>query len=137
MNLILRTTECRPDGIFSRLTDSLGSQIAVTLEHAYEQDGQFCAKIPAGEYECVRSKHRLHGMTEDFETFEVMGVEGHAGLLFHWGNLNADSEGCILTGEKIADFDDAQGVTNSRTTFAHFMKLQTGVDKFILTVLDR
>lgn len=84
--------------------------------------------------------HRLHGMTEDFETFEVLGVpdfQGNpvTGLLFHWGNWNKDSEGCILTGE--AETSSAQGmmVTASRDKFAAFMQLHEGEDTFQLTVL--
>ena len=75
-------------------------------------------------------------MTADFETFEVLGVEGHTGLLFHWGNFNRDSEGCILTGEE--DFTSDSGermVTASRKAFAEFMDMQKGVDSFLLAVV--
>ena len=75
MNLTLKNTDFSDDGIFGVLLDEAGNQIAVTLQHAYEQvDGKFSPKIPAGTYECVRGKHQLAGMTEPFETFEITGV---------------------------------------------------------------
>ncbi len=138
MNLTITRTEYRPDGIFSVVTDPLGSRIMTTLEHAYEAEdgsGGYEPKIPPGTYTCVRGKHRLHGMKNDFETFEVTGVPGHSGLLFHWGNWNRDSDGCILTGDSVDVAGDTEMITKSRATFDHFMKLQTGQNMFQLTVV--
>jgi hypothetical protein len=64
----------------------------------------------------------------------VTGVAGHTGLLFHWGNWNRDSDGCILTGEAFADSAKGEMVTNSRASFARFMALQDGFDSFQLEV---
>lgn len=139
MNLVMSLTQRRPDGIFGKLGDESGNVFAVTLEHAYSvtslsPETAFAPKIPSGTFRCVRGKHRLHGMTEDFETFEITGVEGHSNLLFHWGNWNRDSEGCVLLGDKIAQDYGAEMITNSRVAFARFMAMQDGVDSFNLTV---
>lgn|ERR1035437_2359376 len=132
MNLTLERDAYREDGIFSTLLDDKGDTIAKTLEHSYDN----LPKVPAGTYTCVRGPHRLHGMTEDFSTFEVTGVEGHAGILFHWGNFNKDSEGCVLVGKEVAiQAAGAWIITASRDTFAAFMALQEGVDEFQLTVV--
>ena len=130
MNLLLQRTECCLDGVFGQLLDESGMVVGSTLEHAYQDGAVWLAKIPAGTYTCVRGPHRLHGMTEDFETFEITGVEGHAGLLFHWGNFNRDSEGCVLLGHT------RQGdmITGSRDEFTKFMALQSGLNSFQLTV---
>jgi len=151
MNLHLqrRPDGIRPDGIFSNVIGENGP-IGVGLEHAYPvvdgrgeaagegQAGTYAPKLPAGTYECVRSMHRLHGMDHDFETFEITGVPGHSGVLFHWGNWNEDSEGCVLLGEAIAlgehNGAHVEMVTNSRAAFARFMALQEGVERFVLTV---
>ena len=129
MNLSLHRIAFREDGIISSLDDENGKCIAMTLEHSYD-----CKpKIPDGKYLCVRSMHRLHGMTQDFETFMITGVAGHTDLLFHWGNYNEDSDGCVLTGNKCV-MSDRLMVTDSRETFAKFMAIQQGVDSFSLTV---
>jgi len=128
--MILRRVSHLSSGIFGVLLKDDGTQIAYTLEHAYPVGSLFDPKIPNGTFKCVRGPHRLHNMTADFTTFEITGVAGHSDLLFHWGNYNKDSEGCVLLGEgKQADM-----ITNSRECFAKFMELLDGVDEFTLTV---
>jgi hypothetical protein len=134
VDLKLERVQRRSDGIFSHLLDDKDNIIAYTLEHAYEQDGQYSPKIPNGEFKCVRGQHRLHGMTEDFTTFEITGIEGHSNLLFHWGNYNKDSEGCVLVGDAIIDSSGSEMITHSRATFEKFMELEQGLDFFTLTV---
>ncbi len=135
MNLTLTRTEYRSDGIFSELRDDQGDLVAHTLEHAYTDNaGPFIPKITNGIFTCQRGLHRLHGMTDDFETFEITGVEGHKDLLFHWGNYNRDSKGCILVGQAEIDDGKEHMVTASRAKFAAFMELQQGLDSFQLTV---
>jgi hypothetical protein len=144
MDLFLIRNSKRPDGIFSNLVSSvdgavLPGSVAVTVEHAYLGDGGYQPKLQNGTFECVRGKHRLHGMDHDFETFEITGVPGHTGMLFHWGNYNEDSDGCVCTGDAVSEGDHdgrkhCEMVTNSRVAFARFMRLQEGVDRFTLRV---
>ena len=103
-----------------------GSKIGVTLEHSYNK----IPKIPLGEYICIRGQHSLH--SGPIETFEVTGVVGHSGILFHYGNYNSDSDGCILVGESIS----GDMITNSRATFAHLIDLLSGQDSVQLQVSD-
>lgn len=131
MDLTLTRTRYTNDGIFGKLTQSGGNLIWVadTLEHAYLTGG-WEPKVPPGVYKCVRGQHRLAHMSQDFTTFEVTNVPEHSGILFHSGNTEWDSEGCILLG-----LDDGRTmVGNSRATFNNFMKLQEGCDSFTLTV---
>lgn len=134
MNLLLSRKQRTADGIFGTLENESFS--CVTLEHAYEGAGGWIPKIPKGTYTCRRGLHRLHGMTEAFETFEITGVEGHSDLLFHWGNFNKDSEGCVLLGDALAKNGPTgtQMILHSRDTFAKFMRLQDGVEEFQLVV---
>lgn len=135
MDLELTRQQRRADGIFSQLTDESGNIVAQTLEHAFDDgNGGFAPKIPDGTYTCQRSPHRLDGMTSDFITFQVMNVPGHSNILFHWGNWNKDSDGCILTGEAIAPSPEGQMVTNSKATWQAFMNLENGLDQFQLVV---
>ncbi len=138
MNLTLRRQFCRADGVFSTLDDETGKRLGWGLEHAYPTGAeQFGPKITPGKYACVRGLHRLADMKEPFQTFEIMGVAGHSNLLFHCGNFNKDSEGCILLG-KAAQLGGAAGsdmVLHSKEAFADFMELQAEVAAFQLTVI--
>jgi hypothetical protein len=136
--MILSRLIYRPDGIFSRLWYDDGSAMCVTLEHAFQfpdtPAGLWEPVIKKGSYICVRGAHRLEGMTHDFETFEVTGIVGHTGVVFHWGNWNKDSKACILVGESIADSPTGKEVINSVKTFEKFMAGQEGIDRFQLIV---
>lgn len=134
MTLRLKRIWFKEEGVFGELCSVTDKHYFYTLEHSY--GGK--AKIPNGTYTCKRGPHRLHGMTEDFETFEVTGVPGHTGLLFHWGNYNKDSNGCILIGESITKPGTMYRsmLTNSRAAFKQFMLLTSGLDAFTLIVED-
>lgn len=131
MDLRLIRYAFEESGIYSvlRRTDTL-TRIAITLEHAYPDTGSFFPKLPPGDYRCVRGLHTLKHSLAPFETFEVMDVPGHKGILFHVGNYNYDSFGCILVGFA------RQGnmIIESKAAFHDFMKLQDGVDIFNLMV---
>jgi hypothetical protein len=73
-------------------------------------------------------------MNADFVTFEVQNVPGHTDILFHWGNWNKDSAGCILLGDGIAQSSQGQMVVDSKKTWEAFMATLTGVDSFELVV---
>ncbi len=135
MNLILSRAQSRAEGIFGEILDEGDKFIFVTLEHAYPMDtgfsgARFSPKVPVGTYTCRRGKHRLASMKEDFETFEVLEVPGHTGVLFHCGNTNQDSQGCILLGTVMV----RDTILNSRVAFSKFMELQLGVDEFMLLI---
>lgn len=120
------------DGITGRLLDEAGDQIAVTMEHSYD-----CKpKLPAGTYTCKRGMHTLHSHPKPFETFEILGVPGHTGILFHWGNWNGDSDGCVILGRTCTGSERGCMVTNSWVTFDKFMIDLEGVNVFSLIVED-
>lgn len=125
-------THFNADGIVGTLSNDEGDQVAVTLEHSY--NGR--PKLPAGQYLCVRGMHQLHSTPEPFETFEITGVPEHMGILFHWGNWNDDSNGCVLLGRAVCGSEKGTMITSSRATFARFMLDLDGVDTFTLTVED-
>ena len=136
MGLTLLRDTYGKDGVLGALSNSAGVFPFRTLEHAYPSDlfGGYYPKVPAGKYTCKRGKHRLHGMTEDFETFEIQGVVGHSNILFHWGNFNSDSEGCVLVG--MPSKVEGLPIANSRKAFAYFMQSLAGLDEFELNVVD-
>lgn len=136
MDMSLIRTQWTKDGIFGLLYNKF-----YTCEHAYlAPDNQsWIAKIPMGEFTCVRGTHQLAGASKPFETFEVKDVpkflgRSVAGILFHPGNTEADSSGCILLGMALGELDGISAVLNSRIAFEQFMALQEGLDSFTLTV---
>jgi len=153
MNLRLKRDKYQLDGIFSGLlTDDIAEdEVAIILEHAYDRDDPEVAsaagaypntplipKLTPGVFICRRGPHELEDGTK-FETFEITGIPGHSGIVFHWGNFNKDSKGCPLMGDQEVigyspNSPPTEMITNSRKTFAKFMDLQAGLDSFILTV---
>lgn len=131
------------DGIFGRLLDKDSNEVAVTLEHAYERNlatppseaGKiYMPKLGKGTYRCERGEHQLANGPK-FITFEIMGVPGHYGILFHAGNYNADSSGCVLLGRRIAPMANGdEMITSSKNTFLKFMDLVKDVNEFTLIV---
>ena len=135
MDLALRRTSYAADGILSEVSRTDTSErLFRALEHAYQNDEAWEPKLPAGTYTCVCGTHALKNGVP-FETFEVIGVPGHSGILFHKGNWNRDSEGCILLGLEFAESTIGEMVTGSGVAFERFMALQTGVDQFQLKVI--
>ena len=134
MNLTLNRTHYRPDGIFGMLTANK-QVVCATLEHAYmNEDGSYVPKVPEGNYLCVRGSHRLLGMTEDFTTYEILNVPEHNNILFHSGNWNNDSEGCVLLGQSILDLQSPWRLVNSKIAFEKFMIIQNGTQIFSLQI---
>ena len=133
MNLKLFRTDFRPDGIFGELTSENGLLYLFTLEHSYQnEEGAWLPKIPEGTYQCIKGQHELEGQAEPFETFEVTRVPDHTGILFHKGNLDKDSEGCILIGLLRSENE----IINSAGAFSRFMNAQKACDSFTLTVVN-
>lgn len=119
MDLHLVRTEYTADGIFGELRDGFGTRLCYTLEHSY--DGK--PKVPAGLYKCVRGMHALRP-GHPFVTFEITGVEGHKGILFHPGNTEEDSKGCVLVGSQRA----GRALLKSRLAFNCLMGLLEGLN---------
>ena len=107
----------------------------VTLERTWpiaesEPSGAQLVKIPAGKYVCKRT-HFIRG---GYDTYEVTGVVGHSRLLFHRGNHERDSDGCILVGQKFGSRFMAPGVEMSALGFGEFMTWTDGRESFELEV---
>ena len=118
----------RPEGVFGVLKH-LGVPFAVTLEHSYEEDKP---KIPTGLWECKRTWFNRGS----YRTYEVTNVPGHDRLLLHRGNLEGDSDGCILVAESFGLLHGVAGVLSSSSGFAEFMSLAAGRDTFWLLVRE-
>lgn len=111
--VILKRHSITDKGCFGTLT-FMDQHMGVTLERYFKElKGP---KIPEGTYNCLKGIHKLHS-GEQIKTFEILGVPDHTGILFHYGNIQEDSNGCVLLGE----FQVGDHIINSRMTFNEFM----------------
>ena len=80
-----------------------------TLENPWKNNGPCVSCIPEGEYTC-----RPHNGTKYRDTWEVKDVEGRSAILFHAGNTEPDTKGCILPGSFIGNLGGERAVLSSR-----------------------
>lgn len=128
-----------PEGTFGMLmhpnAGGIFVPVAVTLEPVYGHTvlGRE-PKMKDGVHYCDRTVFHKHG----YETYEVH-IVGHTRILFHIGNYQHDTEGCILVAETFTDFNPAPGIQeavvgDSAKGFNEFMKLAGDVPSFFLDV---
>jgi len=72
--------------------------------------------VKPGNYHC----RRFHG-TKWPDTFEIV-VPGHTAVLFHAGNVEADTRGCVLLGSTAGKLRGERAVLNSGATFERFLE---------------
>lgn len=127
MNILLTRNKSLLYGIFGELKDEQNNILAVTLEHAFAQpDGSFAPAVPVGTYTCERRRSPKFG----YDLFILLDVPGHTYIEMHIGNVNSDSDGCILLGTYLG----TNCILDSRIAFNKFMSLQTGIDQFQMVI---
>lgn len=106
--------------------------LCLTLEDPWRNNrvGESC--VPAGLYHCYRYPSRNFGFT-----FVLRNVPGRTGILFHWGNTQADTRGCILVGRAFGAMDDRMDIEFSLKAFNALMHFLSHVDTFNLLIEDR
>ena len=103
--------------------------IALTLENPWKGNTPNISCIPTGIYLCKRIDSPRFG-----ETFEVTDVEGRTHILFHSGNVESQTKGCILLGNMLTEYKGEPAVLNSNKTVKKFMEVLSGIDSFSLNV---
>jgi hypothetical protein len=120
-------------GVFLR---NDGVPFAVTLERPWMFNKPSVGDvpgscIPAGTYLCKRVNSPKFG-----DTFEVTGVTGRSAILFHKGNINDDTRGCILVGEQFEPVKGKDGIVASAKGFEEFKTLTAGLNEFELEIVE-
>lgn len=87
------------------------------------------SSIPSQQYLCKRWVSPKYG-----ETFRVLDVPGRSSILFHWGNWQENTGGCILLGTTI--LKERRGIGNSKKAFRLFMKMVKNYDLIHLTIKE-
>ena len=122
-------------GTFGMLTvpGRSGAFTFFTLEEEWKDNepGESC--IPAGVYRVRKTIYYRHG----YPTYEITGVEGRSRILFHPGNTEEDTRGCVLLGlglgvltvkndEEDGGINKKLAVVKSRVAFGKFMSWMGG-----------
>lgn len=126
--LELKTVAVIPDGGCFSAALWKGKPFAVTLERTFD-DGK--PIIRDGSFLCQRSYFERG----KYWTFEIM-VPGHTRVLFHRGNFESDSLGCVLVAESFAVIDGKLGVGDSHG-LTELLALTDGLKQFNLLVSGR
>lgn len=124
----LKTVAIREDGCFSvMLVD--GRPFAVTCERTFDN---LRPVIGNGIYRCAKTAFTRGG----YSTFEIK-LPGHTRVLFHRGNVELDSEGCVLIGSSFGLIGGVTAIQDSKDGFYAFWNLASAVDEFDLVVSGR
>lgn len=102
-------------GIFGVLLDD-GTPFALTLERQWLMNRVDESCIPPGTYVCERWQSPKFG-----STFRVTNVPDRSYILFHKGNLEKDTQGCILVGEQFGVLNGKPALLASGPGFQEFM----------------
>lgn len=122
-----------------------GVPFAVTLERPWlnnvpSRGDKPGSCIPVGTYRCLRCRKSPDYGFKDSpkfgDTFQVFQVPGRSTILFHKGNLDDDTRGCILVGEKFDSIGGIPGIASSAEGFAEFLKLLANEDEFTLKITN-
>jgi uncharacterized protein DUF5675 len=124
--LELRTVALLNEGAFGVLKWH-GRPFAVSLERTFDN---LRVVVPSGIHRCFRTFYIRGG----YPTFEVE-VPGHRRVLFHQGNVEDDSEACILVAESFGELSGRTAVLDSRGGFSEFMRLTTGLQEFYTEII--
>ena len=85
--------------------------------------------ITPGHYPLLRVVSPKFGDTYDIQ------IEGHTLVRFHWGNIEENTEGCVLTGMYVGKYKNKRAVLQSKVAFAKFMKAMGSDEEAILEVV--
>ena len=107
-----------------------GVPFALTLERPWRNNDPDVSCIALGVYICNRVLSPKFG-----DTFQVMNVPGRDHILFHKGNTEADTHGCILVGEQFEPLEQKFAIWHSGPGFSEFLSRLKGINEFELTIL--
>jgi hypothetical protein len=131
LRLILRRFDHGKDYTYGLLTHPDMGILAATLENPWKNNEPYISCIPTknGFYLCKRIHSPRFG-----DTFKVTNVDGRTHILFHKGNTEPDTKGCILLGSYFGIMGGKRAIFNSKKAFDDFMKIVGGLEEFELDI---
>lgn len=128
MDITIKRVSEIEDGTFGVvLADDVPFALSLERRWLNNKKGESC--IPAGQYLCKRVISPRFG-----ETFEVTNVLNRTHILFHKGNLDNDSHGCIIIGEEFGILYGKNAILSSRKGFSEFKNRLKKVNNFWLVI---
>jgi len=118
-------------GTFGVIIDQNNIPFALTLERQWLSNKTGISCIPNGIYMCRRVNSPHFG-----DTFEITDVPDRTHILFHKGNLDDDSHGCVILAEKYDPVLGSYGVKSSGDAFKEFRYRVRGVNNFGLEIMS-
>lgn len=131
--MILKRIASNEYGTFGTLLEG-GVPFAVTLERPWINNKRNESCIPIGSYNCKKYYSSKHGST--FEILDVLNRGNGEAIIFHIGNLDDDSRGCILIGEEFGILNGEPAILRSGLGFGEFMRKLAGKNWFKLIIMD-
>ena len=107
-----------------------GQPLCLSLEPYKRDNAQNISCIPAGQYVCKPFQSPTYGAT-----YIVTEVPGRYAILFHWGNRDVNTEGCILLGEEFGELGGDWAIKSSRKAVEEFQNV-IGRNSFLLTIVE-
>jgi len=105
-----------------------GKEIAKTLENPWLNNEPFISCIPVGEYKATKDD------TGKFRYWKVLNVECRGLIEIHNGNVESETEGCILVGRKWGFLGENIAVLDSRNTLDKLRSILD--DEFLLNITE-
>jgi len=131
------------EGTFGVLSVKVAGEktpFTLTLERQWLNNQRGISCIPAGKYICLRCntspEYGFNDSPKFGDTFVVTDVEGRQYILFHKGNLDEDTHGCILIAEQFGSLHEDTAILSSRQGFGEFMSLLKDKNEFELVILN-
>ena len=118
------------DGTFGVLFDE-EIPFCLTVEPEWKDNQENISCIPIGYYLCKRVQPPRFR-----DTFEITGVPGRSLVLLHKGNLEDDTEGCVVLGEEYGRYKGKVAVASSGRAFTEFKRRLRGINEFYLDIDD-
>ena len=106
-----------------------GFPLFSTLEPEWADNKEKISCIPCGEYKLVRVDSPKFG-----QTFEITGVPNRSLIRMHWGNTDADTEGCPIVGLQFGKIRGKPCVWRSREAHEQFMEALHGIDETTIVI---
>lgn len=137
---VIRRVSTGVNGTFGVFLNPSNIPFAVTLEREWLNNKKSVSCIPAGRYMCLRCSESPDYGYQDSpkfgDTFQVFNVPGREKILFHKGNIDDDSHGCILVGEQFDVLNNQPAILASKHGFDEFKRLTAAIDQFELIIAD-
>ena len=127
--LIIKRVQSNKFGTYGVMSIA-GNPLMLTLENLWKHNQKNISCIPRGTYICNRRRSPRFG-----ETFEVSDVINRTHIIFHAGNTEDDTDGCILLGQKFGEIGGKTAILDSRMAMAEFLAYLVEDDKFRLTII--